>query len=197
MHKNIVVIDTEYLSLRKKYSNYEYLIKFKKKLFPEIIQIAACKFDIYNKKKFQKLNIYFKIQQKIPTRIKKLTGINETILKKKGKNFKENFKKLIQFIKKNDIVFVNGQDLDLIKFNMKYLKIKNIRKSFFYLNLKKLTGNIDTNFLQRDIKLDKKKLHNASYDCTLISNFIRKIVKFYSYDFLNYIVSQNKKNFKF
>ena len=50
----IIIFDTEYLSLSKKYSNIKSVIKFKKKLFPEIIQISFLKCSnifLRNKKK--------------------------------------------------------------------------------------------------------------------------------------------------
>ena len=48
----ITIFDTEYLSLSKGYSDLRNLIKFKKKLFPEIIQISFLKCsNIYLKNK--------------------------------------------------------------------------------------------------------------------------------------------------
>ena len=77
----IIIFDTEYLSLSKKYSDLKSLIKFKEKLFPEIIQISFLKYsNIYLKNKQKKLNIFIKIKQKIPKRIKKLTNITSNLL---------------------------------------------------------------------------------------------------------------------
>ena len=80
----IIIFDTEYLSLSKKYSDIKNLIKFKEKLFPEIIQISFLKCsNIYLKNNQKKLNIFIKIKQKIPKRITKLTNITSNILQKK------------------------------------------------------------------------------------------------------------------
>ena len=80
----ITIFDTEYLSLSKRYADLRNLIKFKKKLFPEIIQISFLKCsNIYLKNKQKKLNIFIKIKQKIPKRITKLTNITSNILQKK------------------------------------------------------------------------------------------------------------------
>ena len=63
----IIIFDTEYLSLSKKYSNIKSVIKFKK-IVSEIIQISFLKCSNILKKK-KKLNIFIKIKQKIPKRI--------------------------------------------------------------------------------------------------------------------------------
>ena len=81
----IIIFDTEYLSLSKKYSDLKSLIKFKEKLFPEIIQISFLKCpNIYLKNNQKKLNIFIKIKQKIPKRITKLTNITSNLLQKKA-----------------------------------------------------------------------------------------------------------------
>ena len=53
----ITIFDTEYLSLSKRYADLRNIIKFKKKLFPEIIQISFLKCsNIYLKNNQKKLN---------------------------------------------------------------------------------------------------------------------------------------------
>ena len=54
----ITILDSEYLSLSKRNSDLKSLIKFKKKLFPEIIQISFLKCsNIYLKNNQKRLNI--------------------------------------------------------------------------------------------------------------------------------------------
>ena len=75
-----IFLDTEYLSLSKKFSAFKFLIKYKNILYPEIIQIGAYKFEnIFTKNRANKLNLYLKIQQFLPKRISKLTGINQNL----------------------------------------------------------------------------------------------------------------------
>ena len=52
----IIIFDSEYLSLSKKYSDIKSLIRFKKKLFPEIIQISFLKYSNFFSKKNKKKN---------------------------------------------------------------------------------------------------------------------------------------------
>ena len=150
-----IFLDTEYLSLSKKFSAFKFLIKYKNILYPEIIQIGAYKFEnIFTKNRANKLNLYLKIQQFLPKRISKLTGINQNLLNQKGRLFKDNIQLLLKFLKDSDIIFVNGEDLKLIKLNMTFNKIKSFNKKFYFINLRNLTGNIDTKKLLKfhDIK---------------------------------------------
>lgn len=155
----LIILDTEYLSLSKKYSSYHNLIKFKKKLFPEIIQIGAYRFNpLKSKPKPRSLNIFFKIKQVLPKRIEVLTGIKKNFLKSRGNTFFNNLNILLKFIKNKDIVLVNGDDLKLIQFNCKYYKIKTSNRKIFYVNLKKLTSNIDTVEYYKKYKSKKKNI---------------------------------------
>ena len=81
----IIILDSEYICISKKHSNIRSLIKFKKKIFPEIFQIAFLKSsNIYLKRNQKKLNIFIRIRQKIPRRITKLTNITSNFLQRKG-----------------------------------------------------------------------------------------------------------------
>jgi len=52
----IIILDSEYICISKKYSNLKSLIKFKKKMFPEIFQISFLKSsNIYLNKKQKKI----------------------------------------------------------------------------------------------------------------------------------------------
>ena len=105
----ITIFDTEYLSLSKRYADLRSLIKFKKKLFPEIIQISFLKCsNIYLKNKQEKLNIFIKIKQEIPKRITKLTNITSNILQKKCYYFKESMNLIDKFVDRKSILIANG-----------------------------------------------------------------------------------------
>jgi DNA polymerase III epsilon subunit-like protein len=193
-----IFLDTEYLSLSKKYSEFKFLIKYKNRLYPEIIQIGAYKFEnIFTKNKTKKLNLYFKIQQFLPKRISKLTGINQNLLNLKGRSFKDNIQLLLKFLKDSDIIFVNGEDLKLIKLNMAFNKIKRFNKKFYFVNLRNLTGNLDTKKLLKFHNIKNIKLHDAFNDCLILSKFLKKFININGQNkFLN-IIKNNKKIIKF
>ena len=126
----LIIFDTEYLSLSRKLSNFNSLVKYKKKLFPEIIQISFLKMSnifLKNSKK-KKLNIYIKIKQKIPRRIIKLTDITQKILNRKGLLFQDAIKSIDKFIENKTILIANGEDIRLLKFNINHYKIKSRKK---------------------------------------------------------------------
>ena len=132
----IIIFDTEYLSLSKRYSDLRNLIKFKKKLFPEIIQISFLKCsNIYLKNKQKKLNIFIKIKQKIPKRITKLTNITSNILQKKGYCFKESMNLIDKFVDRKSILIANGEDIKLLKLNIRYNNFERCNKTLInYIN---------------------------------------------------------------
>ena len=141
----ITIFDTEYLSLSKRYADLRNLIKFKKKLFPEIIQISFLKCsNIYLKNKQKKLNIFIKIKQKIPKRITKLTNITSNILQKKGHCFKESMNLIDKFIDKKSILLANGDDIEILKLNIRFNNFKRgTKKLVNYVNYRKFLSRID------------------------------------------------------
>jgi len=198
----IIIFDTEYLSLSKKYSNIKSLIRFKKKLFPEIIQISFLKCaNIYTKNNQKKLNIFIKIKQKIPKRITKLTKITQNTIKKKGYYFKKSMNLIDKFVDKKSILIANGDDIKILKLNMKYNNFKKSKKKIInYINLKKIFNTID-----KKKKYDTEKLnkifdfkinfnpHDASNDCKIIYKTIKKIIKIYGRKNFESMILQNKK----
>ena len=200
----IIIFDTEYLSLSKKYSNIKSVIKFKKKLFPEIIQISFLKCsNIFLRNKKKKLNIFIKIKQKIPKRITKLTKITPYTLQKKGYHFEKSMSLIDKFVDKNSILIANGEDITLLKLNMKYNNfIKNKKKSINFVNLKKILNkfgkkNYDTENLNKifNFKINFNP-HYASNDCIIIYKAIRKIIKIYGKKQLKKMILQNKKSIR-
>ena len=202
----ITIFDTEYLSLSKGYSDLRNLIKFKKKLFPEIIQISFLKCsNIYLKNKQKKLNIFIKIKQKIPKRITKLTNITSNILQKKGHCFKESMNLIDKFIDKKSILIANGEDIKLLKLNIRYNNFERSNKKLInYINLKKILNRIDKkkNYATENLnKIFKFKinfnLHDASNDCIVIYKSIRKLIKIYGKKEFEDMIAQNKELIKF
>ena len=184
----ITIFDTEYLSLSKGYSDLRNLIKFKKKLFPEIIQISFLKCsNIYLKNKQKKLNIFIKIKQKIPKRITKLTNITSNILQKKGHCFKESMNLIDKFIDKKSILLANGDDIEILKLNIRFNNFKRgTKKLVNYVNYNKVLSridkkkNYDTENLNKIFKLKTNFiLHNASNDCIVLYKSLRKLIKIY------------------
>ena len=202
----ITIFDTEYLSLSKGYSDLRNLIKFKKKLFPEIIQISFLKCsNIYLKNKQKKLNIFIKIKQKIPKRITKLTNISSNILQKKGHCFKESMNLIDKFIDKKSILLANGDDIEILKLNIRFNNFKRgTKKLVNYVNLQKVLSRIDKkkNYDTKNLnKIFKFKinfhLHNASNDCIVIYKSLRKLIKIYGKKEFEDMIAQNKELIKF
>ena len=202
----ITIFDTEYLSLSKRYADLRSLIKFKKKLFPEIIQISFLKCpNVYSKNNQKKLNIFIKIKQKVPKRITKLTNITSNILQKKGYCFKESMNLIDKFIDKKSILLSNGEDMELLKLNMRFNNFeKGNKKLVNCVNLKKILRRIDNkrNFNTETLnKIFKFKinfnLHNASNDCIVIYKSLRKLIKIYGKKEFENMILQNKKLIKF
>ncbi len=207
----IIIFDTEYLSLSKRCSNLRNLIKFKKKLFPEIIQISFLKCsNIYLKNKQKKLNIFIKIKQKIPKRITKLTNVTSNILQKKGHYFKETMNLIDKFIDKKSILLANGNDIEILKLNIRFNNFKRgTKKLVNYVNYNKFLSKIDkkknTDIRYYDTenlnKIFKFKinfhLHNASNDCVVIYKSLRKLIKIYGKSKFKDMIAQNKELIKF
>ena len=202
----IIICDTEYLSLSKKYSNYKNLIKFKEKLFPEIIQISFLKCsNIYLKNNQKKLNIFIKIKQKIPKRIAKLTNITSNILQKKGYYFKESMNQIDKIVDKNSVLLANGEDIKILKLNIRYNNIKRNKKRIVnYVNFRKILNKIDKkkNYETENLnKIFKFKinfqLHDASNDCIVLYKTLRKLIKIYGKKKFEDMISQNKELIKF
>ena len=207
----IIIFDTEYLSLSKRYSDLKNLIKFKKKLFPEIIQISFLKCsNIYLKNKQKKLNIFIKIKQKIPKQITKLTNISSNILQKKGHCFKESMNLIDKFIDKKSILLANGNDIEILKLNIRFNNFKRgTKKLVNYVNYNKFLSKIDkkknTDIRYYDTenlnKIFKFKinfhLHNASNDCVVIYKSLRKLIKIYGKSKFKDMIAQNKELIKF
>tara|TARA_B110001452_G_scaffold117166_1_gene97226 strand:+ start:422 stop:1036 length:615 start_codon:yes stop_codon:yes gene_type:complete len=202
----ITIFDSEYLSLSKKKSNLKSLIKFKKKLFPEIIQISFLKCsNICLKNNQKKLNIFIKIKQKLPNRIKKLTKITSNILKKKGYFFKTSMSLIDKFIDDKSILIANGEDLKILKLNIKYNNLnKRNKKSVYFVNLKKILNKINKNQnhdTENLNKIFKFKInfdpHNSSNDCIILYRTIKKLIKILGKEKFKYIISKNKQLFTF
>ena len=194
---NIIIFDTEFFSLSKKKSNLKFLKKYQNLLFPEIIQLGAYKYtNFFLNKKPRKMNIFFNTKQKIPERIKNLTGINEKILKSEGKDFNKNIYSFFNFIDKKSIVFSNGNDFGIIKLNMKYNNLSKINKTVTFVNLKKIIGNIDTEKLYLKYSYTKIKSHNALNDCFVLKVSIDDFIKTYGRDGFIKIVNKKKKLIK-
>jgi len=199
----LIIFDTEYLSLSRKLSNFNSLVKYKKKLFPEIIQISFLKISnifLKNSKK-KKLNIYIKIKQKIPRRIIKLTDITQKILNRKGLLFQDAIKSIDKFIENKTILIANGEDIRLLKFNINHYKIKSRKKKkIYYVNLKSIfkkiseKKNFDTQNLNKifNFKINFK-VHNASNDCIVIHRSIQKFFKLSGKQKFLKLIEENKK----
>ena len=202
----IIILDTEFICISKKLSNLKSLIKFKKKIFPEIFQIAFLKSsNIYLKRNQKKLNIFIKIRQKIPKRIAKLTNITSDFLQRKGFFFKKSLNLIDKFIDRKSILIDNGGDLELLKLNIKFHNIdRHNKKIVNYVNFSKITKKFNKNELIRTENLNKifkfkinYNHHNALNDCITINKSLKKIIKNYGKKEFEKMILQNKKLISF
>ena len=176
---DIILFDTEFFSLSKKKTKLKLLKKYSNILYPEILQLAAYKYKSFffdNTPKI--LNLFFKTKQKIPIRIKNLTGINEKKIKNKGRYFNKNISNFFKLINKKTIVCSNGNDFEIIKLNMKYNNTIKLNKSIIFVDLKKIIGFMDMDKRYSKFKSVKIRSHNALNDCLIlklsIDDFIMK-----------------------
>lgn len=177
----LIFIDSEYLSLSKEKSSFHEINKNKKILFPEIFQFALIKTNLDLKlNKIKKINFYIKTKNKIPNRLIKLTNYNP--LKKNLILFKKFIKKMNILSYKNQLIVVNGDDIKLLKMNMKFNKIKLSNKKIRYLNLRSFLKKIyNKEFTTAELKRkfipnNSTKLHNALNDCVVLIKAL-KIIK--------------------
>jgi hypothetical protein len=114
----IFVLDTEYLSWNKEESNKS--LKKRPQNHPaEIIQLYLR--EIYTKKKNKnEINLFVKPQhfKKYPHRISKVTSITKKFLDKYGKDFRQSYKKLTDFIPSKSLIISNGDECGLIDYNI-------------------------------------------------------------------------------
>ena len=202
----IIILDSEYICISKKHSNLKSLIKFKKKMFPEIFQISFLKSsNIYSKKKQKRLNIFIKIRQKLPKRIAKLTNTTSSLLQKKGFSFKKSLDLIDKFIDKKSIFIDNGGDLELLKHNIKFHNIKRHNKKIInYVNLSKMTKRFNKNKIIGTANLNKifkfkinYNKHNSLNDCITINRSLKFIIKNYGKKEFKKMILANKKLISF
>lgn len=164
----INIIDTEYLS-RYGCNTIEKIKKYKKKVFPEIIQLGFIKYNFEKKKIIKKINLFFLPKQRIPKRIKRLTKINEKIIKKRKSDINKIYN-IFSYIKSEEIIASNGDDFEIIKMNLKFNKLKSPNKRYYFLNLRNIFNNQNTSTIKKKLNNFKFNLkHDALEDCkTLI-----------------------------
>jgi len=202
----IIILDREYICISKKHSNLKSLIKFKKKMFPEIFQISFLKSsNIYLNKKQKKLNIFIKIRQKLPKRIVKLTNTTSSFLQRKGFSFKKSLDLIDKFMDRKSIFIDNGGDLELLKHNIKFHNIKRHNKKIInYVNLSKMTKRFNKNKIIGTANLNKifkfkinYNKHNSLNDCITISRSLKIIIKNYGKNEFKKMILSNKKLISF
>jgi inhibitor of KinA sporulation pathway (predicted exonuclease) len=94
----------------------------------------------------------------------------------------KNFLKVINsFFNKDFIIIVNGDDLKLLKMNLKFNDIQPLNKKVKYINLRQLLKKIyKKEFTTAELKrkfLPKSsiKLHNSLNDCFILFKVIKRI----------------------
>ena len=202
----IIILDSEYICISRKHSNSKSLIKYKKKMFPEIFQISFLKSsNIYKKKKQKKLNIFIKIKQKLPKRISKLTNTTSSFLERKGFPFRKSLDLIDKFIDRKSVFIDNGGDLELLKLNIKFHNIKRLNKKIInYVDLSKITKRFNKNKIVGTENLNKifkfkinYNKHNSLNDCITISRSLKIIMKNYGKKKFKKMILTNTKLISF
>jgi|MDTF01.1.fsa_nt_gb inhibitor of KinA sporulation pathway (predicted exonuclease) len=176
----LIFFDTEYLSISRSKSSFSAINRYKKILFPEIFQFSFIKLNSINSFDInEKFNFYLKTKNKIPNRLIKLTHYKP--LKKNILLFKNFLKVINSFFNKDFIIIVNGDDLKLLKMNLKFNDIQPLNKKVKYINLRQLLKKIyKKEFTTAELKrkfLPKSsiKLHNSLNDCFILFKVIKRI----------------------
>ena len=135
MNKKIIIIDAEWYSWKGNYWGNNLKYEFREENhFPYLICLGYIKFE-YNFNIIEKKKIFFRqINKQVPIHTKKLIGINEVEIFKKGKNLIYNLA-LLKKAFKDCVLFANGNDEEIINKNFKLnnetkFKIKNIKLIF-------------------------------------------------------------------
>ena len=110
-----------------------------------------------------------------------------------------------KFVNKKSILLTNGDDIKILKLNIKFNNIKRVnRKSVNYINLWKLLNRIDakknfaTENLNRIFKFNINfKPHYASNDCIIIYKSLKKLIEIYGEKKFEEMILQNKELIKF
>ena len=110
-----------------------------------------------------------------------------------------------KFIDKKSILLANGEDIEILKLNIRFNNFERSNKRFVnYINLKKTLNRIDKkkNYDTENLnKIFKFKinfhLHNASNDCVVIYKSLRKLIKIYGKKEFEDMIAQNKELIKF
>ena len=180
---NIYIIDTEYISLSKKKSSYLQINKYKGLKFPEIFQFSMIQIEVSNNlKKKKKYNFYIKTNNPIPSRLLHLCNLDAYKLNR-GIKFNSFIEKLKLAVKNNSLIICNGEDLRLLKLNIKYHNTTGLNKKIYFLNLRKLSiknfkRDLETESLKKFINLKKKfNFHDSSDDCEILYLYLKFIKK--------------------
>ena len=110
-----------------------------------------------------------------------------------------------KFIDDKSILIANGEDLKILKLNIKYNNLnKRNKKSVYFVNLKKILNKINKNQnhdTENLNKIFKFKInfdpHNSSNDCIILYRTIKKLIKILGKEKFKYIISKNKQLFTF
>jgi inhibitor of KinA sporulation pathway (predicted exonuclease) len=178
--RNFSILDTEYTAWKgSRERNWSNANEYK-----EIIEIGIINF--INLKECNKLNLLVlpKRNPILSRYIKKLTGINNTLLSKEGINFVEALNLLSDFYKKNPgVIFTFGDDAKVIEENI-YLNNLNFdsnKLNFFNIRPwieKQLSieeNTIDSSGLNYFLGVKSTVKHRAINDCRNIFNAIKCI----------------------
>jgi hypothetical protein len=177
---NILIFDTEYISISKSKSDMKSVLKYKNHTFPEIFQISfiLIKKNNGNFHLIKKYIFNLETKQKISNRLKKLTHLKKKDFKNRI-NFFIFIKKIRKFFKNKVVFLSNGEDAKLLKMNLLNQNIK-LKKKIRYINLRKISKliykkNLNTEYIKNKFKLGEIKSHNSLNDCFTIYNYLRHL----------------------
>ena len=110
-----------------------------------------------------------------------------------------------KFVDRNSVLIANGDDIKILKLNIRFNNIERDNKRIVnYVNFRKILNrinkkkNYDTENLIKIFGLKTNfMLHNASNDCVVLYNSLRKLIKIYGKKKFEDMISQNKELIKY
>ena len=110
-----------------------------------------------------------------------------------------------KFIDKKSILLANGEDIEILKLNIRYNNFKrDTKKIVNYINYRKILSRINKHKNYDTANLNKIfnfkvnfRLHDASNDCIVIYKSLRKLIKIYGKKEFEDMIAQNKELIKF
>lgn len=147
-------------------------------IYDNILEVAALKVDCGEIKTYSSL---IKIKKNLPEQIKKLTGINNDLLNKEGRELEIVLKEFVEFIGTNSIIGYN-LDFDLLFINHSLKKLgleKIVNKNYDLLKMIKKENNFLSSYkldkVLKEYGIEEEQPHRALEDAKLTYKLATKV----------------------